>query len=235
MKQDIMLVCSQKEYLDDLQAVLIESDMTVTQSEGTQNAMASIIQHNPAFLFLDFDVENAAFFLQKVTSNILLRPIPYILIAGTFLKGSDRAAMFNLGADACIEKPIDPSEVSAVIHAVLRRERKISRLNTGRLRSPIEHKNLTIDPMRRIVTMCGEPVELSPKEFDVLCLLAEHAGVVLAPQTIYEEIWKSGFEFSNTRVADNICSIRQKLKLSKNDTDYIQTIFRVGYRFGREE
>lgn len=228
-----MLVCSRKEYFNDLQNVLIESDMSVTQSEGTQNAMVSIIQHSPAFLFLDFDVEDAASFLQKVSSSILLRPIPYILIADTFSRGRDRAAMFDLGADACIEKPIDPAEVSALIHAVLRREQKITRLNTGRLRSRIEHKDLTIDPMRRIVTMCGEPVALSPKEFDVLCLLAEHAGIVLSAQTIYEAIWKSGFELSNTRIADSIYSIRHKLKLCKKDMDYIQTVFGVGYRFAQ--
>ena len=54
----------------------------------------------------------------------------------------------------------------------------------GRLLSRIEHKDLTIDPMRWIVTMQGELVALSPKEFDILHLLAQHAGNVLTPKII---------------------------------------------------
>lgn len=157
------------------------------------------------------------------------------MIAATFSKGPDRATILDLGADVCIEKPIDPLEVVALIHAVLRREHKITRLGLGRLLSRIEHKDLTIDPLRRIVTMYGQPVELSPKEFDILHLLAQHAWTVLAPKIIYEMVWKSEFEFMNTRIADNIHSIRRKLGLDSKDTDYIETIHRIGYRFAPSE
>lgn len=230
-----MLICYQTESLNELQNVLAQSEMVVMQSEGTKSAMASMTQYTPAFLLLDFDMGDAASFLQEVSSSIFFRPAPYILIAATFAQGPDRATVLDLGADACIEKPIDPAEVVALIHAVLRREHKIARLGMGRLLSRIEHKDLTIDPLRRVVTMYGEPVALSPKEFDILHLLAQHAGDVLTPQTIYESVWKSKFEFMNPRIADNIHSIRRKLGLDSKDTDYIETVHRIGYRFASPE
>ena len=197
--------------------------------------MVSMTQHNPAFLLLDFDIKNAADFLHEISSSPLLLPPPYILIAATFSKGPDRAAMYDLGADACIEKPIDPSEVAALVQAVLRREHKLTRLNTGRLLSPIKHKDLMIDPTHRIVTMCEETVALSPKEFDVLMLLAEHAGFVLTPKMIYETVWKSDYEFANNRVVDSIYFLRKKLGLDSSDSEYIETVHRIGYRFNRSK
>lgn len=230
-----MLICFQTEGLNELQNVLVQSQMVVMQSGGAQNAMAAMAQYTPAFLLLDFDMDDAASFLQEVSNSIFFRPPPYILIAATFPNGPDRATILDLGADACIEKPIDPMEVVALIHAVLRREHKITRLGMGRLLSRIEHKNLTIDPLRRVVTMYGETVALSPKEFDILHLLAQHAGNVLAPKIIYETVWKSKFDFVNTRIADNIHSIRHKLGIDSKDTNYIETVHRIGYRFASSE
>lgn len=230
-----MLICFPMESLNELQNVLVQSEMAVMQSEGIQDAMASMAQYTPAFLLLDFDMDDAASFLQEVSSSIFFRPAPYILIAATFAQGPDRATALDLGADACIEKPIDPAEVVALIHAVLRREHKIARLGMGRLISRIEHKDLIIDPLRRVVTMYGEPVALSPKEFDILHLLAQHAGSVLSPQFIYETVWKSKYELMSPRIADNIHSIRRKLGLDSKDTDYIETVYRIGYRFALTE
>lgn len=235
VKQDIMLVCLQTENLNELQSALEQSKMLVTQLDGTQNAILSMVQHSPAFLLLDFDVENAANLLQEISNSLFFRPPPYIVIAAAFSEGHGRATMFDLGADACIEKPIDPAEVVSLIHAVLRREHKIVRLNIGRLLPCIEHKDLAIDPTRRIVTMRNVPIALSPKEFDILLLLAEHAGTILSPEAIYEAIWKADYRFANNCIIDNIHSIRKKLGLNSRDSQYIETIHRIGYRFNRSE
>lgn len=101
-----MLVCFQTESLNELQNVLVQSEMVVMQSEGTQNAMVSMAQYTPAFLLLDFDMDDAASFLQEVSTSIFFRPPPYILIAATFAQSPNRATILDLGADACIEKPI---------------------------------------------------------------------------------------------------------------------------------
>lgn len=71
-----MLICFQTESLNELQNALVQSEMIVMQSEGPQDAMASMAQHTPAFLLLDFDMVNAVSFLQEVSSSIFSVPLP---------------------------------------------------------------------------------------------------------------------------------------------------------------
>lgn len=235
MNQDILLISCQTKNLEQLQLALEQVQMTVTQIEDIENVIFTLKRHSPAFLLLDYAIENADHLLQEISKAIFFDPPPYILIADAFLNASDRAVAFDLGADACIAKPISPNEVVAMIRSVLRREHRIARLQTNRITSPIDYKDLNIDTLRHSVTMRGEQISLAPKEFDILCLLAENPGVVLSKETIYKKVWKEQHEFDVTRVTDNIRSLRQKLGLDSKDTDYIQTVHRIGYRFARVE
>lgn len=154
-----------------------------------------------------------------------------MLIAASFCDGLDQATVYNLGADACIVKPINPNEVVALINAVLRREQKIVRLDSERLLPCIEHKDLVINPVSRMVSMRGEPIALTTKEFDILYLLAKHAGIVLKREEIYEMVWKVDHKFAAASVSDHIHMIRRKLGLDGKDHEYIQTVYHIGYRF----
>lgn len=231
MKQTIMVICNQTENRDELQATLVQAELAVTQANQTHDAMEVMAELNPGFIFLDFDVDNSADFLRFISHSFHLSPPPYILIAATFFDGPGQAEMYNLGADACIVKPIDPKEVVALINAVLRREQRIARLGTQRLLPCIEHKDLIINPASRTVTMRGEPVALTTKEFDILYLLADNAGVVLKKEEIYEMVWKVDHKFASANVSDHIHTIRRKLGVDGKDHDYIQTVYHIGYRF----
>lgn len=140
-----------------------------------------------AFLLLNIDLEGAKAFLQEVSRSVL-RPPPYILAAATISDVPECIAILDLGADAYINKPISADEVLAVIKAVLRREYKIARLHVGRPLPCIDYKDLSIDPLRRIVQMRGVEVEVTEKEFDILHLLAYHSGNVLTREEIYESV-----------------------------------------------
>ena len=95
----------------------------------------------------------------------------------------------------------------------------------------IEHKELLIDPLRRTVRMRGEAIYLIPKEFDLLYLLANSPGIVFSKEQIYSHIWKVQGELGGNSISDHISSLRQKLGLHPKDSEYIQTVFKVGYRF----
>ena len=119
----------------------------------------------------------------------------------------------------------------SVINAVFRRKQRIARLKLGRALPRIIHKELVIDPMRRMVEMRKKPIQLTAKEFDVLLLLASKAGAILTKEEIYETVWKADCSYMSTNVSDHISTLRQKLSLDKKDQSYIQTVFGVGYRF----
>lgn len=226
-----MLIYNQSDNLDELQTILLQAELVVTQAHQTHDAIEAMVQSNPAFIFLDLDVEDSTDFLQFVSRSTHFNPPPYILTAATFFDGPDQVALYNFGTDACIVKPIKPNEVVALVNAVLRREQKIARLNSERLIPCIEHKNLVINPVSRTVLMRGKDVTLTAKEFDVLYLLAKHPGIVLKREEIYEMVWREYNKVGSGSVSDHIHMIRRKLGLDGNDHEYIQTVYHVGYRF----
>lgn len=235
MEQSVLMICYETPNSQELQIAFNQSSIHVIQIDRIKNAITLMVEHNPAFVLLDFEMDGAKNFLEEVSRSVFFRPPPYIVITATFSGGSDRATAFNLGADACIEKPILPREAIALVHAVLRREHKMVRLKINRSISRFEHKDMVIDPQRCTVTMRGELVSLTKKEFDILLLLVQHTGIVLTTKTIYKNVWGTDYEFNAARVTDNIYSLRQKLGLDSKDLNYIQTVYRVGYRFAQHE
>lgn len=230
MKQDIMLVSSHTEQINNVCRILKHFGMDVSQIDNIERVNAGLVLHSPAFLLLDEDMEGLESFLVEIPKRVL-HPPPYIIIAGIFPHSEDRIAVLNFGADTCISKPINAEEILAVIKAVHRRESRLARLQRGKLFPRIEHKELSIDPVRKVVVMRGEQVSLTVKEFDILCFLAYRAGIVVTKKEVFESVWKEPYHEASTGVVDHISSLRRKLGLHKKDKDYIETVFGVGYRF----
>jgi len=206
--------------------------MDIIHFDNIHDAKTGLALYSPAFLLLDLDTKGITTFLAEVADN-WLRPRPFILVSADFSKSAERTAILRLGADACVGKPVDADEVLAVITAVQRRERWVVRQSGNRRLPRIEYKDLMIDPFQRNVTMHGKPVTLTTKEFDILCLLAQYSGNVLAKDEIYKTVWDTELDLSTSIIPNHISSIRKKLGLSGKNNDYIQTVFGVGYRFER--
>lgn len=234
MKQDIVLVCRKTEYNIHVCDFLRDHHIDTAIIENAENLKAELSSYSPAFLLLDFGNKGNEILLSRLFINAM-RPLPYIIIADAFPNGAARAAVLNRGVDACVETPLIADEVLAVINAVLRREQRIARLKLGRTLPLIKHKELVIDPMRRMVEMRKKPIQLTAKEFDVLLILASKAGAVLTKEEIYEAVWNADRDYMGTQVSDHIFTLRRKLGLDKKDQGYIQTVFGVGYRFATSE
>lgn len=208
--------------------------MTTTVVQDVQTAFETMKLHNTTFLLLDLDLEGVLPFLEKVV-EAFYNPPPYILAADAFPCSLSQAEILNLGADACLEKPFDLEEVLAVINAVLRRAERLARPRPIRSAPPIKHKGLSIDPLRRQVSIDGRQVTLTVKEFDILHLLASYPGIVFSKEQIYEHVWNDDFRFTTTSVSDLISSLRKKLGLNARNNQYIQTVHVSGYRFANSK
>jgi len=227
MRQHVLLISKKSKQLAALCDVLCDSNIDVSQTEYVNEAKVGLKKFSPTFVLLDFNIKGIDSLLTELTSD-RFNPQPYILVASNFNNGSSRAAMFNQGADACIDNPINVEEVLAVINATLRRKR----YNALNPHKGIKYIELQIEPASRTVIMREKPVRLTYKEFEVLNVLASHIGFVLTKEEIFNAVWKSIYDPKSTYVSDQISSIRKKLGLSKKDTTYIQTVKGVGYRFG---
>ena len=137
----------------------------------------------------------------------------------------DRIRGLDLGADDYVVKPFSPRELLARVRAVLRRSPMVQ--EDGRLVAG----DLVIDSERHQVTIAGEPIELTPKEFDLLKTLAENTGKALERDFLLEKVW--GYAFAGaTRTLDvHIRRLRQKINDDPQNPRYIETVHGVGYRF----
>lgn len=234
IKQDILIVLSPKENPEQLSSMLASHGFTATTAQNVQTAFDYLNSHISVFLLLDLDLEGAIPFLEKVIDTFY-DPPPYILAVDFFPCSQSQADILNLGADACLEKPLDLEEVLAVINAVIRRAERLARPKPLCTTPPIEHKRLFIDPLRRYVSMNGQSISLTVKEFDILYLLASYRGIVLSKAQIYDQVWNEDYQFATTSVSDHISALRKKLGLSARDNHYIQTVHGAGYRFAPPE
>ncbi len=135
---------------------------------------------------------------------------------------SDELLGYELGIDEYITKPFSPKILVARIDAILRRANKLdadSILTAG---------DLVINKTSHIVTVKGEPVELSFKEFELLCYFVENKGIALSREKILNMVWNYDY-FGDARTIDtHVKKIRSKLG---ECGDYIKTIWGMGYKF----
>lgn len=222
MKNDLILISRMSIHLTGVRDALRRSNINVIHVENASDAKAGLKLHSPAFVLLDFDIKGADSLLCEIAFRQHI-PQPYIMISAAYTDGNDRAAMLKRGADYCIDKPINANEILAIIDTVLRRNRQMN---------AIEYKELTINTFSRTVIMRGKSVALTRKEYEVLCHLANHAGMILTKEEIYRAVWQAEYDPKGTNVSDQISSLRRKLGLRHKDDTYIRTVIGVGYKFG---
>lgn len=143
----------------------------------------------------------------------------------------DRIKGFALGGDDYVVKPFSLKELLARIDAHLRREKRAILLNEEGKRALLNFKNITIDLKSREVMVKGNPIGLTKKEFDVLELLSLHPGQVFSKEQIYEKVWGFDAEGDTTTVTEHIKNIRAKIENLDPDTEYIKTVWGIGYKW----
>jgi len=148
----------------------------------------------------------------------------------------DRVIGLEIGADDYITKPFSMRELMARVKAHLRREKRIrdevgTSADTPGHKEVLTFKNLKIDLTRREVILNDTPLAMKPKEFDLLCYLAEHRGQMLSRELLLERVW--GWEISvDTRTVDvHIHWLREKIEETPSKPTRIITIRGAGYRF----
>jgi DNA-binding response OmpR family regulator len=149
--------------------------------------------------------------------------IPIIMLTARD-RVSDKVTGLESGADDYIVKPFETLELVARVKACLRRsEPEKEKTAAG---------DVIIDRAARTVSVRGREVELTPKEFDLLCLLVSRHGDVVGRDVIRKSIWKSTKLYSWSRVIDvHIQHLRQKIEKNPTEPEYIITVAGAGYKF----
>ena len=139
----------------------------------------------------------------------------------------DRIHGFELGVDDYVVKPFSPRELMLRVGAILTR----SGAAAEPVRDVVTIGSLTVDFTARLVTLSGEPLDLSPKEYDLLFYMVRNRGIALTREKLISEVWGYDF-FGDDRTLDtHIKLLRRRLG---DMADHITTLRGVGYRFEKE-
>lgn len=142
---------------------------------------------------------------------------------------TDRVVGLELGADDYIVKPFSPRELVARIKAVLRRTN-----SEETHRAPgdvIRFNGLTVQPTTRRVEAAGKSVDLTAREFDLLCFLASHPGQVFTREQLMNDVWDYTFAGDQSTVTVHIRRVREKIEVDPMKPRFIKTVWGVGYKF----
>ena len=153
--------------------------------------------------------------------------VPVILLTAKS-EDTDKIQGLNLGADDYVTKPFNPVEVLARVKSQLRR---YLQLGGGTLRpTALRLGGIALDDRTKEVTLDGDPVSLTPREYDILHLLMGSPGTVFSPKRIYRAVWgEEPFGVENA-VAVHIRHLREKLEIDPSDPRYIKIVWGQGYK-----
>jgi two-component system KDP operon response regulator KdpE len=210
-----------------LRTSLTAQGYQVTEAENGTTALDSLRRNTIDILVLDLGLPDIDGFdiIERLRGQGFAVPI---VVLSSRADEIGKVKALDLGADDYVTKPFGIDELLARVRAALRH-----RLQQEGERPVFRCGELSVDLVRRIVTLSGQEVKLSPREYDLLRLFVAHAGKVLTHRFILREIWGGEGEVQYLRVY--IRALRHKIESNPEQPQYILTEQGVGYRMRAPE
>ena len=224
-KGHILVVDDDDLLRESVRARLIEDGYNVSVAANGDAALSTATRNPPDLVLLDIGLPDSDG-LDICRALQRERAIPVIFLTGRSSE-IDKVSGLALGDDY-VTKPFSLIELEARIAMVLRRIRKVSENPRNGV---IDMGSIRLDPVSHEVVVRGEPVDLSPKEFDLLHLLMSRAGEALATNEILSVVWGPEYTGAHELVYVHISWLRQKLCVNPRHPQLIHTVRGVGYRF----
>ena len=226
-----ILICDDdRDIVSALKIYLSGQDYRLYEAYSGAEALEAVRTHDIQLILMDIMMPG----LDGIAATARLREksnIPVILLTAKS-EPTDKVLGLNVGADDYITKPFEPMEVLARVRSQLRRytalggeAKRPSTLRIGGLELCDEDKTVTAD---------GEPVALTPIEYNILKLLMQSPGRVYSTAQIYELVWNELALGAENAVAVHIRHLREKLEINPSEPRYIKVVWGLGYKMERE-
>ena len=202
---------------------LKNADYEVVSFETAAEFGKRLKERVPDLLLLDLMLPDAdgLRLVTQLRQNVMTRSLPVIMVTAKTTE-IDKVRGLDHGADDYLTKPFSVMELISRVKALLRRSMK------GLKERVITIGEISLDVERRKVTVAGERCELTYKEYELLKLLMNNAGIVTPREEILSKVWETDFEGESRTIDMHIKTLRQKLGSSANR---IKTVRNVGYLF----
>jgi DNA-binding response OmpR family regulator len=202
--------------------VLADRGHDVETSSTAMGGLQAVVRSAPDLVILDMglpDLDGSE--LLKMIRAVTDVPI---IVATARSEDRDIVRTLDAGADDYLVKPFSVEQLEARVRAVLRRVGDDGRPG------PIVIADLIVDAASRDAKLEGRPLDLSPKEFDLLRFLAERTGEVVSKRELLAEVWRQPYGGSEKTVDVHLSWLRKKLGESAADSRYLHTVFGVGVK-----
>ena len=202
---------------------LKNADYEVVSFETAAEFGKRLKERVPDLLLLDLMLPDAdgLRLVTQLRQNVMTMSLPVIMVTAKTTE-IDKVRGLDSGADDYLTKPFSVMELISRVKALLRRSMK------GLKERVITIGEISLDVERRKVTVAGERCELTYKEYELLKLLMNNAGIVTPREEILSKVWETDFEGESRTIDMHIKTLRQKLGISANR---IKTVRNVGYLF----
>jgi DNA-binding response OmpR family regulator len=227
-----ILVCDDdRDIVSALKIYLTAEGYEVLEAYNGKQALEAVAVQEVHLILMDLMMPE----MDGITATAKLREtsnIPIIMLTAKSEDG-DKVLGLNIGADDYITKPFNPIEVVARVKSHLRRYTRLGGIQMpGSAR--IEVGSVCLDDESKQVTVDGEPVSLTPIEYNILRLLIQSPGKVFSIREIYENVWKDPAFGQEGTVAVHIRHLREKIEINPADPRYLKVVWGLGYKFERE-
>ena len=226
-----ILVCDDEEDIVAALKIYLEADGYCVHAAYTGADALKIVREEPVQLAL-MDIMMPG--MDGITAMAKLREfsnIPVILLTAKS-EDSDKILGLSVGADDYITKPFNPIEVIARVKSQLRRYTSLGGKSGGGNDNPslLTNGGIAMDDGAKVVTVDGEPVALTPIEYNILRLLLKNPGRVYSTAQIYEQVWNDPALGSENTVAVHIRHLREKIEIDPANPRYLKVVWGLGYK-----
>ncbi len=222
----ILVVDDEKDIVSALEIYLKAEGYRVLSAGNGKEALSVAAREDVHLILMDIMMP----VMDGLTAMAQLRQtsnVPVILLTA---KGedTDKVLGLNVGADDYITKPFNPVEMLARVRSQLRR---YLQLGGGQVRpSTLVIGGICLDDNAKAVTVDGDPVALTPKEYDILRFLMQNAGTVFSTSEIYRRVWDDVPLNATGAIAVHIRHPREKLEINPSEPRYIKVVWGKGYK-----
>ena len=225
--QTILVCDDDKEIVEAIEIYLQQEGFQVLKAYDGEEALEILKNHEVHLLIMDVMMPR----LDGIRATLKIREnssIPIIILSAK-TEDSDKILGLNIGADDYVEKPFNPLELVARVKSQLRRYTQLG--NAAEANDNVYTVGgLSINDDLKEVTVDGEPVKLTPIEYNILLLLVKIHGKVFSINQIYESIWNEDAIGADNTVAVHIRHIREKIEINPKEPRYLKVVWGVGYK-----
>ena len=225
----IILVCDDdKEIVDAIDIYLSQEGYHILKAYDGLQAIEIMKKEEVHLILLDIMMPN----LDGIRATRKIREtssVPIIMLSAKS-EDVDKILGLNIGADDYITKPFNPLELIARVKSQLRRYTQLGNLATEEKEAVYVCGGLVVNDDLKTVTVDGEPVKLTPIEYNILVLLIKNQGKVFSIEQIYENIWNEEAIGADNTVAVHIRHIREKIEINPREPRYLKVVWGIGYK-----